>query len=61
MRVLILSFYYPPDIGPGALRAKSLVDALMETGDKGLEIDVITAIFNVSLSSVCLSTLGLSL
>ena len=26
----ITSYYYPPDIGPGSLRAKSIVDALLE-------------------------------
>jgi glycosyltransferase involved in cell wall biosynthesis len=40
MRILLLSYYYPPDIGPGALRAKSIVDALKS---KALnKIDVIT-------------------
>lgn len=42
MRILILSFYYPPDIGPGSLRAKSIVDALVEEGPPDLKIDVIT-------------------
>jgi glycosyltransferase involved in cell wall biosynthesis len=42
MRILILSYYYPPDIGPGSLRAKSIVDALIEEGPPDLKIDVIT-------------------
>lgn len=46
MRILILSFYYPPDIGPGSLRAKSLVDALVEEGPSDLKIDVITTMPN---------------
>jgi glycosyltransferase involved in cell wall biosynthesis len=46
MRILVLSFYYPPDIGPGALRAKSIVDALVEEGPSNLKIDVITTMPN---------------
>ena len=42
MRILLLSYYYPPDIGPGSLRAKSIVDALLEEGSPNLKIDVIT-------------------
>jgi glycosyltransferase involved in cell wall biosynthesis len=42
MRVLILSFYYPPDIGPAPLRAQSLVNALTEVADDSLQIDVLT-------------------
>lgn len=46
MRVLLLSFYYPPDIGPGPLRAESIVNALHEEGKGGLEIHVLTTIPN---------------
>ena len=46
MRILILSFYYPPDIGPGALRAKSIVDALINEGPSDLKIDVLTTMPN---------------
>ena len=46
MRILILSYYYPPDIGPGSLRAKSIVDALLEEGPCDLKIDVITTVPN---------------
>ena len=46
MRVLVLSFYYPPDIGPASLRAKSFVDALVNEGQTDLEIDVITSMPN---------------
>lgn len=46
MRILILSFYYPPDIGPGPLRAKSLVDALIDLADAQLQIDVMTTMPN---------------
>ena len=46
MRILILSFFYPPDIGPGALRAKSIVDALIKEGPPNIEIDVLTTMPN---------------
>jgi glycosyltransferase involved in cell wall biosynthesis len=46
MRILVLSFYYPPDIGPGALRAKSIVDALVKEGPPDLKVDVITTMPN---------------
>lgn len=50
MRILFLSFYYPPDIGPGPLRAKSIVDALQVvsklTGVTNLSIDVLTTLPN---------------
>jgi glycosyltransferase involved in cell wall biosynthesis len=44
MKVLILSFYYPPDIGPGALRAISIAEALSETGN--CEVEVWTTVPN---------------
>lgn len=46
MRILLLSFYYPPDIGPGPLRAKSIVDALLAVGGKNIQIDVLTTLPN---------------
>ena len=42
MRILFLSFYYPPDIGPGPLRAESIVNSLIEVGPPNLKIDVLT-------------------
>lgn len=54
MRILFISFYYPPDIGPGSLRAKSIVDSLIRNGPSNIKIDVITTMpnryysFNVS-------------
>lgn len=45
-RVLLLSFYYLPDICPGSFRAAALVDALLQkTGDDSV-IDVITTMPN---------------
>lgn len=46
MRILLLSLYFPPDIGPGSLRAKSILDALIKNGSHNLKVDVITAIPN---------------
>jgi len=46
MKILILTFYYPPDIGPGPLRAKSLVDALLRHGVEDVGIDVLTTMPN---------------
>ena len=46
MRILVLSFYYSPDIGPASLRAKSVVDALVNEGQADIEIDVITSMPN---------------
>ena len=45
MRILIISFYYPPDIGPGSFRAKSIVDALVDK-EPSVKIDVLTAMPN---------------
>ena len=50
MRILLLSFYYPPDIGPGSLRAKSIVTSLQKvsesSGIANLSIDVMTTLPN---------------
>jgi len=42
LKILVLSFYYPPDVGPGPLRARAIVDALAAARDEHLEIDVLT-------------------
>lgn len=42
MRVLLLTFYYPPDLSAGSFRAKALVEALRRQAGNDLEIDVIT-------------------
>jgi glycosyltransferase involved in cell wall biosynthesis len=46
MRILFLSFYYPPDLSAGSFRAKALVDALQNEGFKDLQIQVMTTIPN---------------
>ena len=46
LKILLLSFYYPPDLGPGSLRAESIIDALIKYGPKDLKIDVVTTMPN---------------
>ncbi|GAB5429126.1 MAG: glycosyltransferase family 4 protein [Devosia indica] len=45
MRLLLLSFYYPPDLSAGSFRASALVKALLEA-DPALEIVLVTTIPN---------------
>lgn len=42
MRILLLSFYFPPDIGPGAFRSGAWLAALQEQLAPGDEIEVLT-------------------
>ena len=46
MKILILSYYYYPDLGPGALRAKSVVDEIIKKKFSELKIDVLTTLPN---------------
>lgn len=46
MRVLVLSFYYPPDLSAGSFRTVSLVEALKERLPAGSEIHVVTTLPN---------------
>ncbi len=46
MRVLVLSFYYPPDLSAGSFRASAIVGALREALPGSAEIDVITTVPN---------------
>ncbi len=54
MKILILSFYYEPDLCAGSFRCKALVDALQEKLDSDSCIDIVTtrpnryASFNVT-------------
>ncbi|NWC73108.1 glycosyltransferase family 4 protein [Pseudomonas sp. P7759] len=41
-RVLLLSFYYPPDLAAGSFRVEALVKALLAHGSSELQIDVLT-------------------
>jgi glycosyltransferase involved in cell wall biosynthesis len=46
MRVLVLSFYYEPDLCAGSFRATTLVEAMRERAPPGTQIDVITTLPN---------------
>lgn len=42
MRILILSFYYPPDLSAGSFRTAALVDSLLKHVRDDISIDVVT-------------------
>ena len=46
MRLLVLSFYYTPDLSAGSFRAAALVKALRERAPAGSAIDVLTTLPN---------------
>src|SRR5262245_7684512 len=46
MRLLVLSFYFRPDLSAGSFRATSLVQALRQQGPADLSIDVVTTLPN---------------
>ena len=46
MRVLVLSFYYRPDLCAGSFRTTPLVDALRERAPPGTHVDVLTTLPN---------------
>lgn len=46
MRILVLSFYFPPDLSAGSFRTTVLVDFLRELMPVGAELDVITSLPN---------------
>ena len=46
MKILMLSFYYPPDIGPGPLRAHSIVEAIKNNPGNEVYIDILTTMPN---------------
>lgn len=46
MKILVLSFYYAPDLSAGSFRTTALVKALLELEGAGLEIDVVTTLPN---------------
>jgi len=43
MKILILSFYYPPDLNPGSFRTDALVQALRQQYGSDLEITVVAS------------------
>lgn len=46
MKILVLSFYFSPDLSAGSFRATALVDALRKLAPPGSQIDVITTLPN---------------
>ncbi len=46
MRILLLSFYYPPDLCAGSFRTGSLVAALRERAPPRVQLDVVTTMPN---------------
>lgn len=46
MKLLILSFYFPPDLSAGSFRISALVEALAAQGQSNLTIEVLTTMPN---------------
>lgn len=46
MRVLLLSFYYPPDLSAGSFRMGALVPALLKQLDENDRLDILTTLPN---------------
>lgn len=46
MKILVLTFYYHPDLSAGSFRATAVVAALQELAPKGSRVDVITTLPN---------------
>jgi hypothetical protein len=46
MRILVLSFYYAPDLSAGSFRTTALIKAIQEKNIDGLHIDVVTTLPN---------------
>jgi glycosyltransferase involved in cell wall biosynthesis len=53
VRLLILTFYFTPDLSAGSFRATALVKALRERAPAGTEIDVLTSMPNRYSSYAC--------
>jgi hypothetical protein len=46
LRILVLSFYYEPDLSAGSFRTTALVNSLLDKSIKGVHIDVVTTLPN---------------
>lgn len=46
MKILLLSFYYSPDLSAGSFRTTALVETLLENLPEGAEVDLITTLPN---------------
>lgn len=42
MKILLLSFYYPPDLAAGSFRAEALVKALLSEGGEAVHVDLLS-------------------
>lgn len=42
-RILLISYYFPPDLAAGSFRVESLLDALIEDADADTELELIAA------------------
>ncbi|NMT65223.1 glycosyltransferase WbuB [Marinobacter orientalis] len=42
MKILLLSYYFPPDLSAGAFRARALAEALVRQGGGNVQLDVLT-------------------
>ncbi len=45
-RILLLSYYFEPDLSAGSFRAEALVKALLEEGGDDIQVDVVTTLPN---------------
>ncbi|KKB08905.1 glycosyltransferase family 4 protein [Devosia chinhatensis] len=50
MKILVLSFYYTPDLSAGSFRMSALVDSLLDQLPPGAEIEIITTLPNRYIS-----------
>lgn len=46
MKILLLTFYYPPDLSAGSFRSAALIKALQALRPQGLEVEVLTTMPN---------------
>lgn len=46
MKILVLSFYYAPDLSAGSFRTTAFVKALLEAAPSDLQVDVVTTLPN---------------
>jgi len=53
MRILLLTFYYPPDLSAGSFRSSALVEAIKEQANGDVQIDILTSMPNRYSSMAC--------
>ena len=42
MKILVLSYYFHPDLSAGSFRVKSIIDSLIKESSEEIEIDIVT-------------------